>query len=57
MCAGFTISRVLNVLEDLDRHNFDVVEVDSSIDTLYAKVFASAQIDKDVTYHEVRIKL
>ena len=54
--TGFTISRVLNVLQDLDRHNFDVMEFDSSIDTLYNKVFDSAHIDKNTTYHDVRME-
>ena len=45
--------RVLDVLESLDRHDFDVVEVESSIDTLYKKVFCTSQIEKEATYNEV----
>lgn len=38
--TGHTINKVLYVLEVLDRHNFDRVEVNNSLDTLYTKVFA-----------------
>ena len=41
---GDTISRILNVLEILDRHNFDRVEVATSIDSLYQKVFSAEKI-------------
>ena len=37
--AGSVISHVLEVLEALDQHNFDRVEGNSSLETLYHKVF------------------
>jgi len=37
---------VLEVLDTLDRHNFHRVETDSSLDTLYDKIF-SANLHKD----------
>ncbi len=41
MILGDTISRVLNVLDTLDRHNFDKVENGVSIDSLYQKIFST----------------
>ncbi|XP_077555179.1 mediator of RNA polymerase II transcription subunit 12-like protein isoform X10 [Haemaphysalis longicornis] len=40
MAAGTTITRVLGVLDALDRHSFDRVDTTNSLDTLYTKVFA-----------------
>ncbi|KAJ8310216.1 hypothetical protein KUTeg_012081 [Tegillarca granosa] len=40
---GFTISKMLDVLDMLDRHNFDKVESNNSIDTLYSKIFSINQ--------------
>ena len=37
---------MLEVLDTLDRHNFHKVETDSSLDTLYDKIF-SANLHKD----------
>lgn len=39
--AGATIQRVLNALDNLDRHSFNKVDVGNSLDTLYAKIFPS----------------
>ena len=46
LLAGDTISRILSVLEILDRHNFDRVEqaMSTSIDSLYQKVFSTEKI-------------
>ena len=41
--SGFTISRVLNILEILDRHTFERVESGNSLDTLYNKTYSSIQ--------------
>ena len=38
---GHTIAKVLDVLDTLDRHNFHKVENDSSLDTLYDKIFTA----------------
>lgn len=38
---GSTIQQVLNALDALDRHNFDKVDINNSLDSLYAKVFPS----------------
>ena len=40
---GLVISKVLQVLEILDRHNFDKVDTISPIDLLYNKVFGVLQ--------------
>ena len=40
---GFTITKVLDVLDTLDRHNFDKVENNNSLDSLYNKIFAASQ--------------
>lgn len=37
--AGTTIGQVLGALDALDRHSFDRVDVNNSLDTLYAKIF------------------
>ncbi|KAL3207531.1 hypothetical protein MRX96_010016 [Rhipicephalus microplus] len=42
MAAGTTITRVLGVLDALDRHSFDRVDATNSLDTLYSKVFAKS---------------
>ena len=42
--AGLVISKVLQVLEALDKHNFDKVESNSSLDSLYHKVFRASQV-------------
>ncbi|EEC08725.1 thyroid hormone receptor-associated protein, putative [Ixodes scapularis] len=42
MAAGTTITRVLGALDALDRHSFDRVEANNSLDTLYAKIFSRA---------------
>ncbi|ELT92763.1 hypothetical protein CAPTEDRAFT_163894 [Capitella teleta] len=39
--SGSVISHVLHVLEALDQHNFDRVEANSSLDSLYHRVFSS----------------
>ena len=46
LLIGDTISRILSVLEILDRHNFDRVEqaMSTSIDSLYQKVFSTEKI-------------
>ena len=41
--VGQTISRVLNVLDALDRHNFDKVELSGNMESLYNKVFGPSQ--------------
>lgn len=38
---GSTIQQVLNALDALDRHNFDRVDSNNSLDSLYSKVFPS----------------
>lgn len=49
--AGATTTRVLAVLDTLDRHSFDRVDATNSLETLYAKIFAptptSAGTNKD----------
>lgn len=52
--AGFTITKVLDVLDTLDRHNFDKVENNNSLDSLYHKIFATTH-NKDG--NEVSCKL
>ena len=46
LLIGDTISRILSVLEILDRHNFDRVDqaMSTSIDPLYQKVFSTEKI-------------
>ncbi|GAB6019774.1 hypothetical protein CHUAL_001322 [Chamberlinius hualienensis] len=39
--AGTVTNRVLTTLDYLDRHNFDKVDANNSIDTLYSKIFNS----------------
>ncbi|XP_071949352.1 mediator of RNA polymerase II transcription subunit 12-like protein isoform X1 [Antedon mediterranea] len=41
--AGFTINRVLNTLEILDRHYFDRCDSNNSLDSLYHKIFSTNQ--------------
>ncbi|KAL3848034.1 hypothetical protein ACJMK2_018917 [Sinanodonta woodiana] len=41
--AGFTISKVLDVLDTLDRHNFNKVEVNNCLESLYNKIFSINQ--------------
>lgn len=38
-CTGVTINKVLNALDALDRHGFEHVDANNSLDTLYAKIF------------------
>ncbi|XP_069105326.1 mediator of RNA polymerase II transcription subunit 12-like protein isoform X3 [Argopecten irradians] len=45
---GFTISKRLEVLDMLDRHNFDKVDSNNSLDTLYNKVFSVHQAKEGV---------
>ncbi|XP_034328936.1 mediator of RNA polymerase II transcription subunit 12-like protein isoform X5 [Magallana gigas] len=45
---GNTITRVLEVLDTLDRHNFDKEDISNSLDTLYHKIFTATQT-KDST--------
>nr|XP_022287518.1 mediator of RNA polymerase II transcription subunit 12-like protein isoform X2 [Crassostrea virginica] len=40
---GNTITRVLEVLDTLDRHNFDKEDTSNSLDTLYHKIFTATQ--------------
>lgn len=51
LIPGNTITRVLEVLDTLDRHNFDKEDISNSLDTLYHKIFTATQT-KDST--EVR---
>ena len=37
---GEMTSRVLQVLECLDRHSFDKVDITNNLDSLYAKIFS-----------------
>lgn len=37
------MSKVLNVLDTLDRHNFDKVESVNCLDSLYHKIFTNSQ--------------
>ncbi|XP_062609383.1 mediator of RNA polymerase II transcription subunit 12-like protein isoform X4 [Saccostrea cucullata] len=41
---GNTITRVLEVLDTLDRHNFDKEDTVNSLDTLYHKIFTANQV-------------
>lgn len=41
-CVGFTISKVLHVLDVLDRHYFDRVDSSNSLDSLYNKIFGAS---------------
>lgn len=41
--AGNTITRVLEVLDTLDRHNFDKEDTLNSLETLYHKIFTANQ--------------
>ncbi|XP_063875585.1 mediator of RNA polymerase II transcription subunit 12-like protein isoform X3 [Scylla paramamosain] len=41
--AGSTINRVLGALDSLDRHCFDRVDSNNSLDTLYNKIFGSSK--------------
>ncbi|XP_052783955.1 mediator of RNA polymerase II transcription subunit 12-like protein isoform X1 [Mya arenaria] len=46
--TGYTMGKVLNVLDTLDRHNFDRVENNNSLESLYNKIFM-ANAPKDGT--------
>jgi len=46
MFAGYTMGKVLNVLDMLDRHNFDKVESNNCLESLYNKIFL-ANTQKD----------
>ena len=39
------MSKVLNVLDTLDRHNFDKVESNNCLDSLYNKIFMNQNKD------------
>ncbi|XP_060562886.1 mediator of RNA polymerase II transcription subunit 12-like protein [Ruditapes philippinarum] len=41
--TGYTMGKVLNVLDMLDRHNFDKVESNNCLDSLYNKIFTVTQ--------------
>ena len=43
LIPGNTITRVLEVLDTLDRHNFDKEDTSNSLDTLYHKIFTATQ--------------
>ncbi|XP_067668814.1 mediator of RNA polymerase II transcription subunit 12-like protein [Haliotis asinina] len=40
---GFVISKVLHVLDNLDKHHFDKVDINNSHDVLYQKIFSINQ--------------
>ena len=50
--TGVMINRVLAGLETLDRHNFERVETNNSLDILYHKLFSSQPYkdNNDVKY-------
>lgn len=37
--SGVTTVKVLNALDALDRHSFERIDANNSLDTLYAKIF------------------
>lgn len=39
LCIGDIVTRLFSILLALDRHHFDRVEQNSSLDTLYTKIF------------------
>lgn len=39
LCLGDIVTRLFSILLTLDRHHFDRVEQNSSLDTLYTKIF------------------
>ena len=41
--SGFTISKILQVLDKLDRQNFAKIEINHFLDTLYTEVFGVLQ--------------
>lgn len=52
--VGSTIQQVLNALDALDRHNFDRVDSNNSLDSLYTKVFPSlANKEKCSSYNSL----
>ena len=50
--VGHTTTKVLTVLEGLDRYNFEKVETNNSLDNLYNKIFGSShgKESADVSY-------
>lgn len=40
--SGVTTVKVLNALDALDRHSFERVDANNSLDTLYTKIFPAA---------------
>ncbi|XP_032453194.1 mediator of RNA polymerase II transcription subunit 12 isoform X4 [Nasonia vitripennis] len=47
--AGMTTTKVLATLDALDRHSFDRMDANNSLDTLYSKIFTSPSKDSNAT--------